>query len=167
MSRARKACTLLLTVTLCLPLAYAILTDHRPPWLPWRIHEFWRIHELFTRPARQWPRHEVLIETTGGQTRPASPDPVFRHRLYGVMTRLDRLLLVLDAVQAPAIPERDRIYERLGQAYAKHYPDATAVRFRRSWRTSRREAAAIRPWSQPLPDALWDDLYTYRIGEAP
>ncbi len=163
MSRVHKTLALLLAAVLCLPLAYAVVTERRPPWLSWRMHEFWRINELFTRPARQWPRHEVVLENAHGERFAVRPDPVFRHRLYGAMTRLDRLLLVLDSV-GEETPERDLIYERLGRRYADHYPGTTAVHFRRVWIPSRRDAAAIRPWVHPAPDIPAITLHTCDTG---
>jgi hypothetical protein len=117
----RKLLAAGLGLALLFPLFYQAATGHVPPWMPWRVSEFWRFSALFSQRADAWPAYYVVLVDDAGTRRQIPQRPIASTRLYGHFTRLDRLLLVLDreSSEAGAGSVKRRILDPIGRAYAE------------------------------------------------
>ena len=89
-----KRLAILLAVVVYLPMIHNSLFGP-PAFVPWRINEFWRFTELFPYRTLVWPVHQVFVQGADGEWRQVPQAPLFRHHLFGRMTRMDMLQLML------------------------------------------------------------------------
>jgi hypothetical protein len=89
-----KRSAILLAVIVYVPLVHNALLGP-PAFIPWQINEFWRITQIFPYRTSVWPVNLVYVQGADEEWRQVSQAPVFRHTLFGQMTRMDMLLLML------------------------------------------------------------------------
>lgn len=92
----KKSLLLILAAIIFHPLVYTSALGRDPAWLPWRLYEFWRIPQLFTRRVASWPRYHVRVRDASGTWHELPHGQPVEHETYGRMTRLDHVLMMLD-----------------------------------------------------------------------
>ena len=120
MSRQRKWLTILLVVIVYVPLIHNALLG-QPAFIPWRMNEFWRFTDLFPYATAVWPVNQVFVQGADDEWRQVPQTPLFQHNLFGRMTRLDMLHLMLSpgrADDATTLEVKRGIFARVCHAFA-------------------------------------------------
>ena len=121
MSRQRKWLTILLVVIVYVPLIHNALLG-QPAFIPWRMNEFWRFtDQIFPYATAVWPVNQVFVQGADDEWRQVPQTPLFQHNLFGRMTRLDMLHLMLSpgrADDATTLEVKRGIFARVCHAFA-------------------------------------------------
>ncbi len=119
----RKLLLLGVTALVLLPFWYAGSTGVGAPWLPWQIRELWAYSQLFAYPTPVWSSRHIQLLGADERWHEVPQDPPFVHKLFGVQTRLDWLLVYLEREpETDADRARvDRIHAHLCDTYAALY----------------------------------------------
>jgi hypothetical protein len=106
----KKILLLILAGMVFYPLVHTCAVGHGPTWLAWRLYEFWRIPQLFTRRVAYWPRYHVRVCDAAGEWHELPHGQPSEHETYGHMTRLDHVLMMLDfATDDPDVLKVQRV----------------------------------------------------------
>ncbi len=152
-----KRLAILLAVVVYLPLIHNALFGP-PAFVPWRINEFWRFTELFPYRTVVWPVHQVFVQGADGEWRQVPQAPLFRHNLFGRMTRMDMLQLMLGfrRTDDPTTLElKKSVFAKVCHAFAEAHDadngEAAAVLVAEGYRPMSKPVSAVRLATVWLP----------------
>jgi hypothetical protein len=173
MTARRKLLLLSVTALVLLPFWWTGATGQGAPWLPWQIRGVWAFAQLFAHAQPTWSSRHVQLLGRDGHWHEVPHDPPFRHTLFGNQTRLDWLLIYLDAAPEHELDAERlrRVHSHLCSSYAALYAEgplarerlpAAALPVRRARLLSFERASSIqRPppqrYSRALPGPLRPD----------
>lgn len=167
-----KRLALLFAAVIYIPLIHNALLGE-PGFIPWQINEFWRIAELFPYRTTAWPVNQVFVQGADEEWRQVPQAPLFRHSLFGRMTRLDMLHLKLGPRRtddATTLELKRGIFARVCHAFAAAHDaedgEAAAVLRAEGYAPIPRPVRAVRLVTVWLP-VVFEDKPTRRWSSWP